>query len=124
MKVAYVVPTRDSVRRLADSILPEIESGIHCGDVKAILLFDQRNPILRKGHCASERLSRVAEAKGISVFACSHCDGDSEMECAGEVCCTSGATDPDHCASAVQCGCWDAFYRRCAAAEVDHIVSL
>jgi len=92
--------------------------------VKAILLFDRNNPVLRKGHCASERLSRAAEAKGISVFACSHCDEGSEMECAGEVCRTGGSPDPDHCASAVQCGCWEAFYRQCAVAEVDHILSL
>jgi hypothetical protein len=124
MKVAYIVPTRDSVRRLADSILPEIESGIHGAEVKAILLFDQRNPILRKDHYAAERLSRVAEAKQISLFACSPSNGASEMECVGEVCCTGGSPDSDHCASAVQCGCWDAFYRRCAVAEVNHIVTL
>ena len=75
MKIAYVFATSGHTAsyKLGKMILPQLEAGTHGVDVIGMFFFDDNNYILRAGDPIGERLSKIAQEKGIMLMMCDQC---------------------------------------------------
>ena len=74
MKVAYVFATNmSSTFKLAQMILPQLESGNHGAKVAGMMFFDDNIFCLKKGDPVGERLAKVAKDNGMLLMACDQC---------------------------------------------------
>ena len=74
MKVAYVFKTNmSSTFQLSQMILPQLENGNHGVDVVGMFFFDDNCYVLQKGNAVGERLSKLAQSKGMLLMICDAC---------------------------------------------------
>jgi len=74
MKVAYVFNSpRAGTFKLGRMILPQLEANTHLVEVVGMFFFDDNTFVLRQGDPIGERLSKVAQEKGILLMMCDMC---------------------------------------------------
>ena len=74
MNVAYVFATNmSSTFKLAQMILPQLESGNHGAKVAGMMFFDDNIFCLKKGDPVGERLVKVAKENGMLLMVCDQC---------------------------------------------------
>ena len=74
MKVAYIFNSpHASSYKLAQMILPQLESGTHVVTVVGMFFFDDNTYVLRKGDPVGERLSKIANDTGMLLMMCDMC---------------------------------------------------
>src|SRR6185503_13447620 len=81
MKVAYVFSTSGHTAsyKLGRMILPQLEQGVHGVEVVGMFFFDDNCYVLRAGDPIGERLSRVADQRGMLLMLCDQCALEREL---------------------------------------------
>jgi sulfur relay (sulfurtransferase) complex TusBCD TusD component (DsrE family) len=133
MKVAYVfVSPRSASYKLGQMILPQLEAGTHGVEVAGMFFFDDNVFVLRRGDPIGERLSRVAQQKGMLLMMCDMCalerglaEGESRW-CDAQ---GRGRKEPGECrvtdtVTGVQVGCFPDLYAALSGNPPDQIVTL
>jgi hypothetical protein len=133
MKIAYVFATpRSASYKLGRMILPQLEAGTHGVDVVGMFFFDDNVFVLRRGDPIGERLSRVAQQKGMLLMVCDMCAlerGVAEGEprwCDAQ---GMGRTEPGECrvkdtVAGVQVGCFPDLYAALGGNPPDQVITL
>lgn len=122
MKVAYVFSTSGHTAsyKLGKMILPQLEENRHGAEVVGMFFFDDNTFVLRQGDPLGERLSKVAQEKGILLMLCDQCaqerhlavsDGDGGLVASGTV-------------AGVQVGCFPDLYGALAGNPPDQVITL
>jgi hypothetical protein len=133
MKVAYVFTSpRAGSYKLGQMILPQLEAGTHGVDVAGMFFFDDNVFVLRKGDPLGERLSRVAQAKGILLMMCDMCALERGLAEGEPRWCDSqgqGRTQPGECrvkdvVAGVEVGCFPDLYAALAGNPPDQVITL
>jgi hypothetical protein len=121
VKVAYVFSTSGHTAsyKLGKMILPQLEDGTHGVDVVGMFFFDDNNYVLRKGDPIGERLSKVAQEKGIMLMMCDQCALERQLA-EGEPgnCTVTGTVD------GVSVGCFPDLYGALAGNPPDQVITL
>ncbi len=133
MKVAYVfISPRASSYKLAQMILPQLESGTHGVDVVGMFFFDDNAWALRKGDPIGERLAKVAQQKGILLMMCDMCALERNLAEGEPRWCDAsgkGRTQPGVCTvkdtvAGVTVGCFPDLYKALSGNMPDQVISL
>jgi sulfur relay (sulfurtransferase) complex TusBCD TusD component (DsrE family) len=121
VKVAYVFSTSGHTAsyKLGKMILPQLEDGTHGVDVVGMFFFDDNNYVLRKGDPIGERLSKMAQEKGIMLMMCDQCALERQLA-EGEPgnCKVTGTVD------GVSIGCFPDLYAALAGNPPDQVITL
>lgn len=111
MKVAYVFATNmSSTFKLAQMILPQLESGKHGAQVAGMMFFDDNIFCLKKGDPVGERLAKVAKENGILLMACDQCAIRRNLANGTMEQCGSGEVTPKDLCDGVMVGCFPQLY--------------
>lgn len=125
MKVAYVFATNmSSTFKLAQMILPQLESDSHGAAVAGMMFFDDNIFCLKKGDEVGERLAKVAKEKGILIMACDQCALRRNLASGKMDECGSGKVTPKGLCDGFQVGCFPQLYGALAGAGVQQVISL
>lgn len=133
MKVAYVfISPRAASYKLAQMILPQLESGTHGVDVVGMFFFDDNAWALRKGDPIGERLAKVAQQKGILLMMCDMCALERNLAEGEPRWCDAsgkGRTQPGVCTvkdtvAGVTVGCFPDLYKALSGNMPDQVISL
>ena len=125
MKVAYVFATDNaSTFKLATMILPQMEAGTHGVDVVGMMFFDDNIYCLREGEPVGERLSRIAQEKGILLMICDQCAVRRNMAEGAFSQCGSGEVKAKGTVAGVVAGCFPQLYEALAGAAPDQVITL
>lgn len=133
MKVAYVfISPRAASYKLAQMILPQLESGTHGVDVVGMFFFDDNAWSLRKGDPIGERLAKVAQQKGILLMMCDMCALERNLAEGEPRWCDAsgkGRTQPGVCTvkdtvAGVTVGCFPDLYKALSGNMPDQVISL
>lgn len=121
MKIAYVFATSGHTAsyKLGKMILPQLEEGRHGVDVVGMFFFDDNNYILRQGDPIGERLSKVAQEKGMLLMMCDQCALERGLA-TGE----PGQCQPSGTVAGVQVGCFPDLYAALAGNPPDQVITL
>jgi sulfur relay (sulfurtransferase) complex TusBCD TusD component (DsrE family) len=121
VKVAYVFSTSGHTAsyKLGKMILPQLEEGTHGVDVVGMFFFDDNTYVLRAGDPLGERLSKVAQDKGMLLMLCDRCALERELA-EGE----PGDCRPSGTVEGVTVGCFPDLYGALAGAPPDHVITL
>lgn len=133
MKVAYVFASpRAASYKLGRMILPQLEAGTHGVTVVGMFFFDDNNFVLRRGDPIGERLSRVAQEKGILLMMCDMCALERNLAEGEPRWCDAdgkGRVTPGECrvkdtVAGVQVGCFPDLYAALAGDPPDQVITL
>ncbi|CAE7236462.1 unnamed protein product [Symbiodinium sp. CCMP2592] len=125
MKVAYVFATNmSSTFKLAQMILPQIESGNHGAKVAGMMFFDDNIFCLKKGDPVGERLAKVAKENGMLLMACDQCAIRRNLANGTMEQCGSGEVTPKDLCDGVMVGCFPQLYAALGEAGVHQVISL
>lgn len=133
MKVAYVFASpRAASYKLGRMILPQLEAGTHGVTVVGMFFFDDNNFVLRRGDPIGERLSRVAQEKGILLMMCDMCALERNLAEGEPRWCDAdgkGRATPGECrvkdtVAGVQVGCFPDLYAALAGDPPDQVITL
>lgn len=121
MKVAYIFSTSGHTAdyKLGQMILPQLEENNHGAEVVGMFFFDDNNYALREGDPTGERLSKIAQEKGILLMMCDHC-ALSRGLAKGE----PGNCTPYSTVLGVQIGCFPDLYAALAGNPPDQVITL
>ncbi len=121
MKVAYVFSTSGHTAsyKLGKMILPQLEKGSHGVDVAGMFFFDDNCYVLRAGDPLGERLSKVAEEKGILLMLCDQCALERNLAEGVPGDCRSKDT-----VKGVQVGCFPDLYAALSGNPPDQVITL
>ena len=121
MKIAYVFATSGHTAsyKLGKMILPQLEEGRHGVEVVGMFFFDDNNYILRQGDPIGERLSKVAQEKGMLLMMCDQCALERGLA-SGE----PGQCQPSGTVTGVQVGCFPDLYAALASNPPDQVITL
>lgn len=123
MKVAYVFATtgRNPSYKIGEMILPQLEHDGHGAEVVGMFFFDDNNYVLRAGDPIGERLSKVAQDRGMLLMMCDRCaverglaEGDPD----------SGEVTVRDVVAGVTVGCFPDLYGALAGNPPDHVITL
>jgi hypothetical protein len=133
MKIAYVFATPNaSAYKLAQMILPQLETNTHGVDVIGMFFFDDNTFILRQGDPVGERLAQVAQDKGILLMMCDMCALQRNLAEGAPRWCNpdgTGRTEPNEIRTVntvvgVQVGCFPDLYAALAGNPPDQVITL
>lgn len=121
MKVAYIFSTSGHTAsyKLGKMILPQLETGTHGVDVVGMFFFDDNTYLLQKGNPLGERLSLVAQEKGILLMLCDQCALERELAQG-----SPGAANPCNTFDNVTVGCFPDLYSALATNPPDQIITI
>lgn len=121
MKVAYLFSTcgHTASYKLGKMILPQLEQGTHGVEVVGMFFFDDNTFVLQKGNPIGERLSRVAEEKGMLLMLCDQCALERSLA-TGE----PGKANPCNTCDNVRVGCFPDLYAALAGNMPDQIITI
>ena len=125
MKVAYIFRNNmASTFQLASMILPQLEQDGHGVEVVGMMFFDDNLYVLRQEDEIGQRLSKVANEKGILLMICDQCavrrglaDGTFEQ-------CGSGQVTAKNVVPGVVAGCFPQLYSALAGNMPDQVITL
>jgi len=133
MKVAYVFNSpRAGTFKLGQMILPQLEANTHLVEVVGMFFFDDNNFVLRQGDPIGERLSKVAQEKGILLMMCDMCALERNLATGEPRWCNpngQGRTEPGVCevsnvVTGVTVGCFPDLYMALSGNMPDQVISL
>jgi hypothetical protein len=133
MKVAYVFASpRAASYKLGKMILPQLEAGTHGATVVGMFFFDDNVFVLRRGNPIGERLSRVAQDRGMLLMMCDMCALERNLAEGEPRWCDAegrGRTTPGECrvkdtVAGVQVGCFPDLYAALAGKPPDQVITL
>ncbi|NND84176.1 MAG: DsrE family protein [Acidimicrobiia bacterium] len=134
MKVAYILKSpRAASYQLAQMILPQLEAGTHGVDVVGIFFFDDNTFVLRKGDPVGERLSAVAQEKGMLLMMCDMCALERNLAEGEPRWCDPGTgegrSEAAECSvkdtvDGVHVGCFPDLYAALAGSPPDQVITL
>jgi hypothetical protein len=125
MKVAYVFRTNMAATYpLATMILPQLEQGIHGADVVGMMFFDDNLYCLREGDPVGERLSRLAEEKGILLMVCDQCAVRRNLAEGTFEQCGLGQVRAKGLVKGVVAGCFPQLYEALGGSPPDQVITL
>ncbi len=133
MKVAYVFASpRAASYKLGQMILPQLEAGTHGVTVVGMFFFDDNVFVLRRGDPVGERLSKVAQDKGMLLMMCDMCALERNLAEGEPRWCDAegrGRTTPGECrvkdtVAGVQVGCFPDLYAALADNPPDQVITL
>ena len=120
MKVAYILNTPNAANyKVGDMILPQLEENRHGVDVLGIFFFDDNTFMLRKGDPKGERLSKIAQEKGMLLMMCDQCAIQRGLA-DGE----AGNASPSGVVDGVSVGCFPDLYAALGPNPPDQVISL
>jgi sulfur relay (sulfurtransferase) complex TusBCD TusD component (DsrE family) len=121
MRVAYVFSTSGHTAsyKLGKMILPQLEDGSHGVEVVGMFFFDDNCYVLRDGDPLGERLSIVAQERGMLLMMCDRCALERQLA-EGE----PGDCEPSGTVAGVTVGCFPDLYAALAQAPPDHVITL
>ena len=121
MRVAYVFSTSGHTAsyKLGKMILPQLEQDTHGAEVAGMFFFDDNCYVLRDGDPLGERLSKVAQEKGIMLMMCDQCALERQLA-DGE----PGDCEVRGVVGGVTVGCFPDLYGALAQAPPDHVITL
>ena len=122
MKVAYVFATggRNASYKLGQMIVPQLEEGGHGADVVGMFFFDDNNYVLRAGDPLGERLSKVAQERGMLLMMCDRCAVERGLA-TGE---PGGDVEVGDVVAGVTVGCFPDLYEALAGNPPDQVITL
>jgi sulfur relay (sulfurtransferase) complex TusBCD TusD component (DsrE family) len=122
VKVAYVFATvgRNPSYKIGQMILPQLEEDRHGAEVVGMFFFDDNNYVLRAGDPIGERLSAVAQDRGILLMMCDRCAVERGLA-RGE---PGAGVEVDGVVAGVTAGCFPDLYAALAGNPPDHIITL
>lgn len=133
MKVAYVFTSpRAATHKLAQMILPQLETGTHRVTVVGMFFFDDNVFVLRRGDPVGERLGKVAAPSGMLLMMCDMCALERSLAAGAPRWCDAsgtGLTEPAEChvkdtVAGVQVGCFPDLYDALSGNMPDQIITL
>jgi hypothetical protein len=133
MKIAYVFAMpRSASYKLGQMILPQLEAGTHGVEVVGMFFFDDNVFVLRRGDPLGERLSRVAQQKGMLLMMCDMCALERGLAEGTPRWCDArgqGLKEPAECrvkdtVAGVQVGCFPDLYGALAGNPPDQVITL
>lgn len=133
MKIAYVFAMpRSASYKLGQMILPQLEAGTHGVEVVGMFFFDDNVFVLRKGDPLGERLSTVAEQKGMLLMMCDMCSLERGLAEGEPRWCDAhgrGRSEPaevrvKNTVAGVQVGCFPDLYAALAGNPPDQVITL
>ena len=133
MKIAYVFATPNaSAYKLAQMILPQLETNTHGVEVIGMFFFDDNTFILRQGDPVGERLAKVAQGKGILLMMCDMCALQRNLAEGAPRWCNpdgTGRTEPNeirtvNTVAGVRVGCFPDLYAALAGNPPDQVITL
>ena len=122
MKVAYVFATtaRNPSYKIAQMILPQLEEDRHGAEVVGMFFFDDNNYVLRAGDPLGERLSKVAQERGMLLMMCDCCAVERGLA-TGE---PGGDVEVGDVVAGVTVGCFPDLYEALAGNPPDQVITL
>lgn len=122
MKVAYVFATagRNPSYKIGQMILPQLEEGRHGAEVVGMFFFDDNNYVLRAGDPLGERLSKVAQERGMLLMMCDRCAVERGLA-TGE---PGGDVEVGDVVAGVTVGCFPDLYEALAGNPPDQVITL
>ena len=125
MKVAYLLRSdMASTFQLAAMILPQLEGGFHGVDVVGMFFFDDNTYCMRKGDPIGERVSKIANEKGILLMLCDQCAVRRNLAKGTFEQCGTGEFDPKDTVEVVQVGCFPQFCKALSGNIPDQVITL
>lgn len=133
MRVAYVFANpRSASYKLGQMILPQLEAGTHGVEVVGMFFFDDNVFALRRGDPIGERLSTVAQQRGMLLMMCDMCALERGLAEGEPRWCDMkgrGRTQPAECrvkdtVAGVQVGCFPDLYKALAGNPPDQVITL
>lgn len=120
MKVVYIFSTSGHTAdyKLGQMILPQLEANNHGAEVIG-MFFDDNNYALREGNRTGERLSKIAQEKGILLMIC-----DRRALSRGLAKGEPGNCTPYSPVSGVQIGCFPDLYAALASNPPEQVITL
>ena len=125
MKIAYVFKTSmASTYQLSTMILPQLESNSHVVDVVGMFFFDDNIFCLMEKDSIGERLSKLAQERGMLLMVCDQCavrrglaEGTFEQ-------CGSGDVKAKGLVEGVVAGCFPQLYTALGSNPPDQVITL
>ena len=125
MKVAYVFKTNmSSSFQLSQMILPQLENGNHGVDVVGMFFFDDNCYVLQKGNAVGERLSKLAQSKGMLLMICDACAVRRGLAKGTLEQCGSGQVVASGMVEGVSAGCFPQLYGALSQSPPDLVITL
>ena len=125
MKVAYVFKTNmSSTFQLSQMILPQLENGNHGVDVVGMFFFDDNCYVLEKGNAVGERLSKLAQSKGMLLMICDACAVRRGLAKGTLEQCGSGQVEASGMVEGVSVGCFPQLYGALSQSPPDLVITL
>jgi hypothetical protein len=112
MKVAYIFATQKHTVSyvLAKMILPQIEEDRHGAEVVGMFFFEDNNYVLVEGNTIGERLTKVADERGILLMGCDQCCYERQIA--------------DKLFDGVPIGCFPDLYKSLSGNLPDQVITL
>ena len=125
MKVAYVFRSNmASTYQLAKMILPQLEGDFHGAEVVGMFFFDDNLYVLRSGDPVGERLSKIAQQRGILLMMCDQCAVNRNLADGTLEQCGKGEVKAKGTVPGVSAGCFPQLYQALSTNMPDQVITL